>query len=400
MSKGVPVKFLYRVIDERGGERSGLPLMSVSLTRGVVPRSDISEGKGRADDLSNYKVCQPGDIVINRMSAYQGALGLSHQEGLVSPDYLVLRPNENVSASYLTYMFKSRWFVGEMTRRLRGIGSIEQGNVRTPRINSDDLGLISIVLPSSTGQQAIADFLDIETTRIDGLIERKLRFVDLLINRQAEFERSVVVGLLSTSPVAPVKTGNPLIPCIPNDWKLVRARFLCSIDTGSSDTDESVDAGEYPFFVRSQTPNLSNRFIFDTEAVLTAGDGAGVGKVFHHFEGKFDAHQRVYVMHNFKGITGRFFFYFFSSYFGIAALDGSAKSTVDSVRRHMISELPVVVPPIEEQVRLAGILDESRGKMESTVVLLRKQVIRLRERREALITAAVTGEIEIREVAA
>ena len=249
-------------------------------------------------------------------------------------------------------------------------------------------------------QKLIADYLDRETLRMDALIEKKLRFVDLLINRQAEFERATVIGLLSTSPVAQIMTGNPLIPSIPDNWKLIRARFLCSIDTGSSDTDESVDTGKYPFFVRSQTPNLSNRFVFDTEAVLTAGDGAGVGKVFHHFEGKFDAHQRVYVMHNFKGITGRFFFYFFSSYFGIAALDGSAKSTVDSVRRHMISELPVVVPPLEEQIRLTGILDGSRAKMESTIAILRKQVIRLRERREALITAAVTGELNITEVAA
>lgn len=109
-----------------------LPLLSVSAYRGVVPRSELTSDEARADDLRRYKVCKPRDIVINRMSAYQGAAGVAPIEGLVSPDYTVLRTGREVDARFLGYLIRSRWFTGEITARLRGIGGVEQGNVRTP----------------------------------------------------------------------------------------------------------------------------------------------------------------------------------------------------------------------------------------------------------------------------
>ncbi len=393
------VKYLAKEINERCGTQI-LELLSVSATRGVIPRSEITSDEPRADDLSNYKICRPGDIVVNRMSAYQGALGSTSCEGIVSPDYLVLRPSSRVRSRWLHYLMKSSWFVSEMSSRLRGIGSIGTSNVRTPRVSAEEIGEIVVSVPTFEAQQAIADYLDTETARIDALIAKKQRMITLLYERQAELERTAVTGATTTSTNAVVPTGNQLIPILPATWRLVRARFLCSIETGSSDTDENSATGTYPFFVRSQTPQLSDRFIFDTEAVLTAGDGAGVGKVFHHFRGKFDAHQRVYVLHEFREVEARFFYYCFSAYFALAALDGSAKSTVDSVRRHMITEFPVPVPPREEQTRLVDFLDMTRARTERLVDLVTKELGLLRERRQALITAAVIGELDVPEVAA
>lgn len=121
-----PVKYLYDVQDDRAGGDSELPLLSVSISRGVLPRSELVDGDPRADDLSNYKRCSPDDIVINRMSAYQGAVGISRTEGVVSPDYLVLRPRSGTEPRFLSYLIKSAWFIGEMSSRVRGIGSIDQ----------------------------------------------------------------------------------------------------------------------------------------------------------------------------------------------------------------------------------------------------------------------------------
>jgi type I restriction enzyme S subunit len=373
-----------------GGREENL----LSLSYGNIVRRDIATADGLLpESFDSYNVINPGDTVL-RLTDLQNdqrslRVGLVEEVGIITSAYVTIRPSKVIQPKFLNYFLKHMDFRKDFYALGAGVRQ---------SLKFDELRSVKVPVPALADQKVITDFLDRETMLIDSLVERKLKLVEVLRERQAEFERSVVAGLLGGSDRR--MTGNSLIPNIPNNWKLIRTRFLCSIDTGSSDTDESEDVGMYPFFVRSQTPNLSNRFIFDTEAVLTAGDGAGVGKVFHHFEGKFDAHQRVYVMHNFKGISGRFFFYFFSSFFGIAALDGSAKSTVDSVRRHMISELPVAVPPLEEQVRLTRILDDSRKKMELTSTLLRQQVIRLRERREALISAAVTGQLEISEVAA
>src|SRR6266487_4088305 len=116
----IRIKHYYSVVDERAGGRD-MTLLSVSARFGVVPRDTIAEGPSRAEDLSNYKVCQPGDIVLNRMSAYQGAVGRSPQIGIVIPDYMVLRPSSEVEGRYLHHLFRSQWFVGQMTSRLRGI---------------------------------------------------------------------------------------------------------------------------------------------------------------------------------------------------------------------------------------------------------------------------------------
>lgn len=179
----IPAKYLYAIRDERVQDRTRPPLLSVSIYRGVVPRSDLTDKVARADDLSNYKLCEPGEIVINRMSAYQGALGITRERGIVSPEYIVLRTNPDVEPRFLTYLFKSAWFVGQMSARVRGIGSTEQGNVRTPRINPEDLGGIEINIPPLRDQRALADFLDAETARIDALITRKRRLIELLDER-------------------------------------------------------------------------------------------------------------------------------------------------------------------------------------------------------------------------
>ena len=94
---------------------------------------------------------------------------------------------------------------------------------------------------------------------------------------------------------------------VPKHWETRRLRFLCDISTGDKDTVNAIGDGAFPFFVRSQTVERINTFSADCEAVLTAGDGVGVGKVFHYHVGKFDYHQRVYAFTNFRQVSGYFF---------------------------------------------------------------------------------------------
>lgn len=150
------------------------------------------------------------------------------------------------------------------------------------------------------------------------------------------------------------------------------------------DADEN---GEFPFYVRSDSPLRSSAWEFDTKAVLTAGDGAGVAKVFHLVSGKFMAHQRVYVLHDFREVTPEFFFYSFKSLFHLMALDGSAKSTVDSVRRHMITDMPIGIPPTDEQRAIADYLDYETAQIDALVAKQEEFICLLRERRAAIADA-------------
>ena len=121
-------------------------------------------------------------------------------------------------------------------------------------------------------------------------------------------------------------------------WKEAPVKDLVKIETGSRNTEDKNDDGQYPFFVRSQTVERIDSFHYDCEAVLTARDGVGTGKVFHYINGKFDAHQRVYVMSQFKQeVLGKYFYYWFSKNFYAEVAKYTAKSSVDSVRRQMIA---------------------------------------------------------------
>jgi type I restriction enzyme S subunit len=398
MNRGVPVKFLYRVIDERGGEGSGLPLMSVSLTRGVVPRSDISESEGRADSLSNYKVCRPGDIVINRMSAYQGALGLSRQKGLVSPDYLVLRPNEDVSASYLSYMFKSRWFVGEMTRRLRGIGSTEQGNVRTPRINSDDLGLISIKLPTLKGQQIIAEYLDRETARIDELIKKKRQMVSLL-NERWKVELSLTLDLV-TGPTAHLShiarissgTGFPIDQQGNEDETI---QFFKVGDLASSPDGVFLDRA--PNTISSTTARVLGCRLAPAGSVIFPKVGAALLGNQRRIVRRASAFDNNLMAVTSQVLEPRYLRFVLTQFdFGELANPGP----VPSINEDVVGSLRMKVPTLDEQQRIVKRLENRMSTQRMLVSKYLKVVDFLTERRQALITAAVTGELEIPEVAA
>ena len=105
-----------------------------------------------------------------------------------------------------------------------------------------------------------------------------------------------------------------------SDWPQTIVADIAEVTTGERDTQDRIPDGQYPFFVRSQTVERIDSFSFDGEAVLTAGDGVGVGKIYHYINGKFDFHQRVYRISNFRDYDGKFFFYFFSSHFYAEAM--------------------------------------------------------------------------------
>ncbi|QTB49354.1 restriction endonuclease subunit S [Burkholderia pseudomallei] len=177
---------------------------------------------------------------------------------------------------------------------------------------------------------------------------------------------------------------------MPAHWELKRLKYLCDVQTGDKDTVNADDDGAYPFFVRSQTIERINSFTFNCEAVLTAGDGVGVGKVFHYFNGKFDFHQRVYMMNNFRFVTGQFFFYYLSSMFYKVALEGGAKSTVDSLRMPLFLNFDITIPPKSEQSVIVAFLDRETEKIDTLISQQEKLLTLLAEKRQATISHAVT----------
>ena len=140
------------------------------------------------------------------------------------------------------------------------------------------------------------------------------------------------------------------------EWKNLSE--IAEIGTGSSNTNEEIENGKYPFFVRSQEVRSKNEYEYDETAIITSGDGVGVGKIFHYVEGKYALHQRAYRIHIIdKNVIPKYYFYYMKTTFLSYIEKTSFHSSVTSIRRPMLNNFPVPVPPFEEQERIVKILD-------------------------------------------
>jgi type I restriction enzyme S subunit len=387
-------KRFKQVFSERE-ERSGNgeeELLSVSAYTGVRPRREgIPDGDhlSRAESLEGYKRCYPDDLVMNIMLAWNRGLGFSQYDGIVSPAYCVFRVIDDCDTRFLDYLVRSENYTGYFKSFSAGVIDSRL------RLYPDVFLSLPVALPLPAEQRAIAAFLDRETAKIDALAEEQRQFIKLLKEkRQAVISDAVTKGLDAAARTK--NSGVEWLGNVPAHWEVKRIRFLCDIGTGDADTANAIEDGKYPFFVRSPIIERISEYSHDCEAVLTAGDGAGVGKVYHHFQGKFRAHQRVYIFSNFRGVRGRFFFSYMSEMFAKVVLEGTAKSTVESLRRPMIADFWMTIPPTQEQDDILIYVESAVSSIDALIAEATGAIKLLEERHAALISAAVTGKIDVR----
>ena len=307
---------------------------------------------------------------------------------IINPQLTYIRTKEKlVNSNYLFYQTQSDVFQSNRDLKL-GNGSVLNF------LGLSDLGDYEMVIPPFSEQQQIVSFLDTKTSLIDSLIEKTQQKIELLKEKRTSLINEVVTKGLNPN-VEMKDSGVEWIGEIPSHWETVRLKYVCSVTTGGKDTQDKVDDGLYPFYVRSPKIERINSYSFDGESVLTVGDGVGVGKVFHYVEGKFEFHQRVYKFSEFKRLTGKFFFWFIKHHFIFVTEDQNSKSTVDSLRRPLIDEFPFVNPPLSEQQQIVSYLDEQTQLIDKTISIEIKRIKLLKEYRQSLISEVVTGKRKV-----
>ena len=155
---------------------------------------------------------------------------------------------------------------------------------------------------------------------------------------------------------------------------------LAQIGTGKSNGNEAEDNGEYPFFIRSPIVKRKNCYEYDEEAIIIPGEG-GVGDIFHYINGKYALHQRVYRIHfTTKDVDTRFMYYYFSANFKVFIQRKAVNATVTSIRKPMIEQFPIPLPPLPIQQEIVRILDtftnltaELTDKLNAELTARRKQ---------------------------
>jgi type I restriction enzyme S subunit len=191
--RGAPFGTAIRERDVRVRTRER-ELMSVSIHHGLVPWSDLHDTEPIAESFSAYKLVEPGDVVLNRMRAFQGAAGVSTQHGMVSPDYAVFRVSPTCDPQYISELLRSSPMIEAIKLRLRGIGSEESGAVRTPRVNVSDLIRIKVELPSRADQVHLVQRLGDEVSESDAVIANAQEAIALSRERRAALISAAVTG--------------------------------------------------------------------------------------------------------------------------------------------------------------------------------------------------------------
>lgn len=143
----------------------------------------------------------------------------------------------------------------------------------------------------------------------------------------------------------------------PSGVKYVPLKQIAEVGTGSSDRVNAVDDGEYPFYVRSKNILRSNRYLFDEEAIIIPGEG-GIGDIFHYVNGKYDLHQRAYRIHLIDpNVNTKFTYYCLSANFKKFIIMKAVNATVTSIRKPMIENFQIPIPPLPVQQEIVRILD-------------------------------------------
>ena len=390
-------RWLANETDLRNSAEIDYPLMSVSQTKGVIPRSELMGNEGRAESLDNYKVCISGQIVINRMSASSGALGLASQGGLVSPDYAVLTPSKLVVPKYLEYLMRSTWFIGEMVARLKGIGAGgESASVRTPRINISDLGDVLVPLPEFKEQLRIVEFLDDQIRVINTAIDAKIRVLEL--NDAAYMAQ---IRKLLNPPEDPAKMES-------EEWVTKKVAWLFKTGSGTTPTSDNAEyfEGSIPWvnsgdlndsIVNASKTCVSESALIDFSALrmypqgslLVAMYGATVGKT-GILGMQACVNQAVCVLHGTSELTTEFAHFWFIANRN-SLIEQSVGGGQPNINQEIIRRQRISFPASESQLRIVREMQQITNQRKIRSKIVEKSIGLLAEYKDSLITAAVTG---------
>lgn len=360
----------------RREKRTGYPneeLLSVYRDYGVIPKSSRDDNHNKeSEDLSGYQLVTEGALVTNKMKAWQGSIAISRYQGIVSPAYYVYTPQSDECDQYLHYLLRSAPYIGLYGRISKGV------RVNQWDLEHEALRNIPVLLPDLATQRRIADFLDRETARIDLLIEKKQRLVALLRDR---YERHRDQVLTAPSDELPQQSMRWLIRVGSGDF----------ISNEEMSSEQSLER-QIPVIGGNGVMAYTNRSNTPTNTLVVGRVGALCGNV-HFFENRSWVTDNALIVRLTSGeILPRYAFEVLNS----AKLNEKAtKSAQPLITGETVKKVTVRLPPKDEQEKRARRLAELSAKLAETTKTILSSVDRLKEYRSALITAAVTGQIDV-----
>ncbi|MEQ1346080.1 restriction endonuclease subunit S [Acinetobacter seifertii] len=415
-----PLKYLFKIQKRIAGT---LDFNILSITQKGLKIKDIESNKGQiAQDYSKYQLVRKGDFAMNHMDLLTGWIDISNFEGVTSPDYRVFESRSKcLNKQYFLYLFQ----MGYKNKILfaYGKGAAQLGRWR---LQSEAFNTLKFPSPSLKEQNLIVSFLDSETSRIDNLIAKQEKLIEKLEeHRKSVISHTVTKGL---NPNIPLKdSGVVWLGEVPEHWKLLKTRHIFSFSKGLTITKEDlgdegipcINYGEihskYGFefnpsdnplkcishdFIKSNKNCLLNEgdFIFaDTSEDL---EGSGNFSYLNQSALVFAGYHTIIARPK-SGLNHRYLAYMFDS----QAYRGQVRSEMKGVKVYSVSQGVLKsrlawLPPIEEQDQIVKLLDEKSSKIITLIAKQRELIAKLKSYRTSIISHAVTGKIDVRDLVA
>jgi len=416
----VPGREIFREIISRNYHNE--PLLSVTIKEGVIRQSDLAKSTPKKDvsneDKYAYKLVQPGDLVYNKMRAWQGAVGVSTYRGLVSPAYVVqrLRCPEDLPR-YFHYLLRTPLFKREAERWSYGITS-DQWSLR-----SEDFKRILFPRPPSGEQRAIVKFLNWAERRIRFIVAARKRRIQLLEEYRQALINDAVTGKFDVRTGKPYPSykdsGVPWLGKVPEHWHLVTLKRLAKSyrngTTPPTAQSEYYASGEVPWYGPSSCESneivsapiryISNIALEDGVVKLVRGPallivviGATAGKMalmphdgttnqqITAFELPYNLRASLFIVRQLRSSE--------------EWLRGTASTaTIPILKTSVVTHLHCAIPPEEEMHAIADYLDREAEKIDAAIEKTKESIALWEELRETLISDVVTGKLDVREAA-
>ena len=278
----------------------------------------------------------------------------------------IIEEKEGVSLKYLYHYIQTI-----------NVTNLIHGNI--PKLNQGDFRKLQIAVPPLEVQDEIVRILD-DFTLLSAELSAELK----ARKKQYKYYR------------------DKLLHNKESKINLIKLKDIAEIGTGSSNTNDGIENGKYPFYVRSQEPLSKNEYEFDETAIITAGDGVGVGKVFHYVTGKYALHQRAYRIHIINNnVNPKYCFYYFKARFNEYIKKTMVYSSVASIRKPMLENFEIPLISKDNQNKIVEVLDNFE-KISTDLNIGLPAEIEARQKqyefyRDTLLTYVATGEIILQD---